>query len=513
MSSRRPRGKPARASAARPASAESAAATRDARLRAVWDAAESACYICDGVRGPRGGLRDFRICDVNAAGVRLCAGRAQEIVGRHLSDCFPSLWPAARFVQELRVLESGLAHAEECRLEVPGAGERCFEKLVVRSGEGIALFLRDITERKQTADLISRWRRELVEAQRMGRIGSWLWDVGSDEVIWSHELYRIAGRDPAEPPPRYVEHACLYRPESWERLRAAVEACLATGQGFELELEMVRPDGGTRWTVARGESGRDRAGRIVLLRGTLQDIDDRKVAELGLKALPQRILEAQETERRQVARELHDGVSQLLASALYRLHALENGVPATWRAGAAAAGNVVRQALTEVRQISHGLRPRVLDDLGLDPALRALARELRLRTGMRVTLRLPAEDEVPRLPPLLEQAVYRIAQEALTNIERHAAARSVILRLLRLERGVRLSIRDDGCGPRATGEEQAPATGLGLRHMQERAQLAGGTFALKSAPGGGTIVVVELPLPLSGPPVNSPAKAPSSSVS
>lgn len=485
----------------------------DARLRAVWNAAESACYICDGERGPRGGLRDFRIRDVNAAGIRLCHRQAQDLVGRRLSDCFPSLWPAGRFMHEIRVLESGLAHIEECRLEVTGEGERCFEKLVVRSGEGLALFLRDVTERKQTADLISRWRRELVETQRMGRIGSWLWDVGSDEVIWSHELYRIAGRDPAESPPRYAEHARLYRPESWARLQTVVEACLATGQAFELELQLVRPDGAARWTVARGEAGRDRSGRIVLLRGTLQDIDDRKVAELELKALPQRILEAQETERRQVARELHDGVSQLLASALYRLHTLENGVPATWRSGAAAASNVVRQALAEVRQISHGLRPRVLDDLGLDPALRALARELRLRTGMRVTLRLPADGEVPRLPPLLEQAVYRIAQEALTNIERHAAAQSVNLRITRLEGGVRLSIRDDGRGPRAAGAEEAPATGLGLRHMQERAQLAGGTFALKSAPGGGTIVVVELPLPLSRVPAAPPETPPPSPVS
>ncbi len=333
MPSRRPRGKSSPA-ADRSTAAAPAAGGRDARLRAVWNASDTACYICDSLRGPRGIVRDFRIRDVNTAGLRLCPCGRGDLIGRGLSECFPTLWPGGRFVHEVQVLETGGMHAEECRLELPGAGERWFEKQIRRSEAGIALFLRDVTERRQTADLIGRWRRELVEAQRMGRIGSWLWDIGPDEVIWSHELYRIAGREPKEPPPRYAEHARLYRPESWARLQAAVEACLAGGEAYELELELVRPDGSTRWIVARGEAGRDRSGRIVLLRGTLQDIHDRKVAELSLKALPQRILEAQETERRQVARELHDGVSQLLASALYRLHSLENGVPAAWRPGA-----------------------------------------------------------------------------------------------------------------------------------------------------------------------------------
>jgi len=465
---------------------------RDARLRAVWNATVTACFICDVIRGPRGHLSDFCIRDVNASGVRLAGRPRDELIGLRLSVCFPRLWPDGRFVLESRVAKTGAPHSEECRLEMPGAGERCFEKHVLKSGDGIAVFLRDVTERKQTAELLARGRRELVAAQRMGRIGSWRWDIGPDNVVWSLELYRIAGRDPASLPPNYADHSQLYRPGSWRRLQAAVQACLTSGAPYELELEMVRPDGAVRWTVAHGEAERDRSGRIVLLRGTLQDVTERKLAELELKALPRRILEAQEAERRRVARELHDGVGQLLVSTAFRLHAFETALPAEWRSGAAAARRLITDALGEVRRISHGLRPSVLDDLGLASALKALVRDFRIRTGVDLTLYVPRR--WPRLPEPLEQAVYRIAQEALTNIERHAAAREVHVRLVRTDNAVRLSVCDNGRGLAPSRRRRTPSSGLGLRHMRERAELAGGTFELTPARGGGTMVSVELPV-------------------
>jgi len=141
----------------------------------------------------------------------------------------------------------------------------------------------DVTARKMAEEALRQRQLELVEAQRVAQVGSWHWDAKNDAVIWSKELYRIAGRDPNHPPPAFGEHAQLYTRESWERLKRAVAETLQTGTAYELDLQMVRPDGGTRWITDRGEALRDTAGKIVSLRGTAQDITERKHVEDGLR--------------------------------------------------------------------------------------------------------------------------------------------------------------------------------------------------------------------------------------
>ena len=141
----------------------------------------------------------------------------------------------------------------------------------------------DISERLQAEEEVRERRQELDEAQRLAKLGNWMWDRSTDTVIWSEEMYRIAGRDPALPAVSYKEHPHLYTSESWERLRAAVETALQTGAPYELELELVRADGKRIWTNARGEVQRDASGEIVKLRGTLQDITERKQSEQALQ--------------------------------------------------------------------------------------------------------------------------------------------------------------------------------------------------------------------------------------
>ena len=152
----------------------------------------------------------------------------------------------------------------------------------------------DITDRKRTEDGLRQKEMELLEAQRLAQIGSWEWDPNADVVTWSRELYRIGGRDPMLPPPSYKECADLFSAESWERLQRAVEAALRHGRSYELDLEMVRPDGTTRWITVRGEAVSDTAGRIIRLRGTAQDITERKLAERELTLANDRLRLAME---------------------------------------------------------------------------------------------------------------------------------------------------------------------------------------------------------------------------
>ena len=218
-----------------------------------------------------------------------------------------------------------------------------------------------------------------------------------------------------------------------------------------------------------------------------------------MRELPRLIREAQEAERRRVARELHDSVNQILSSVKFRLQSIEGKLDA---GTVVEAGDVVQakahleKAIKEVRRISRNLRPSELDDLGLVPALRSLCNEFTERTGVAIdlkTARLPQGLSVD-----LELNLYRIVQEALGNVEKHSRATETSLRLECDGAVVRVVLRDNGRGfdpaqPRGRKrKEQGP--GMGLVDMQERAAFMGGTCALRSSPGEGTEIVIEMPL-------------------
>ncbi|MEO7337565.1 MAG: PAS domain-containing protein, partial [Caldimonas sp.] len=123
--------------------------------------------------------------------------------------------------------------------------------------------------------LMRRQQLALVEAQRLGRMGSWEWEIEADIVTWSEQLYRMFCCDPKRLPPPFAEHAKLVTPESWDALSEAVCHTLKTGEPYELEIRNVRPDGGLGTQIVRGEVVRDEHGAIVAMRGTTQDISER----------------------------------------------------------------------------------------------------------------------------------------------------------------------------------------------------------------------------------------------
>jgi len=230
---------------------------------------------------------------------------------------------------------------------------------------------------------------------------------------------------------------------------------------------------------------------VVFLSGLFITIRERRLADAKLKELTQRIIDTQEEERGRVARELHDSISQILVSVRY---ALETAQRRLAKGDARASQNIDRGittltgAIQEVRRISRDLRPGMLDDLGLGPALRSLIDDFRQRTGIETQFETVVFHN--RLDSDSKITLYRIAQEALTNIERHADATHVRISIAGSRRGALMRIADNGKGlPGAT-----PSRGLGLRNMQERIEQLDGTLRILSSKNGTTI---EASVPLS----------------
>jgi signal transduction histidine kinase len=202
------------------------------------------------------------------------------------------------------------------------------------------------------------------------------------------------------------------------------------------------------------------------------------------------VVSAQELERRRLARELHDETGQALTSILLKLKSIEDeGDPAQLADATAELRELVVTTLQDVRALAVELRPKALDDFGLVSALERLVETFREQTGMEVDLepRLGAE----RLPREIETTLYRITQEALTNVVKHARATRVSIVLTRRDGAVSAVIEDDGRGI-STGEPTGD--GLGLVGMRERVALVGGRLVVESPPGGGTTLSIEVPI-------------------
>jgi signal transduction histidine kinase len=198
-----------------------------------------------------------------------------------------------------------------------------------------------------------------------------------------------------------------------------------------------------------------------------------------------------ERERHRIARALHDEVAQLLAVVQLALEDVRGEVSAAARPRFAEAIERIDEAGGRVRRIAHELRPSMLDDLGLVPALEFLAAGIGGRGGLEVAVESSAGG---RLPRAAETALYRIAQEALSNVVRHARARRAEIRLETPDRAVSLTVRDDGDGFDVERARRPGTPSLGLSGIEERVRALGGSFEIRSAPGAGTELRVGVPL-------------------
>lgn len=263
-----------------------------------------------------------------------------------------------------------------------------------------------------------------------------------------------------------------------------------------LEVELRR----LNETVERSDKMASQVNMCLsLLSGSLQGVTY-KLEELQLRQqLSMRIIKAQEEERLRVAREIHDGPAQLMANVVLRAEICEKLMdiePDKVRKELRDLKEMVKESLHEVRKIIFDLRPMVLDDLGVVPTLRRFIAELQKRSPISVELVVLSGEEY-RLPGPLEVAVFRIVQEALNNIFKHAGAKRAVVRLELQPRRINVSISDDGCGfetQRIMGMGEMDRDNFGLLGMKERVELLSGQIKINSKPGKGTEIQVTIPV-------------------
>jgi two-component system, NarL family, sensor histidine kinase UhpB len=207
----------------------------------------------------------------------------------------------------------------------------------------------------------------------------------------------------------------------------------------------------------------------------------------------QAVLRAQEEERRRLARDLHDEVNQALTAILLRLEALSQEAPPERAGEVAELKRLASEAMEQLQGLARQLRPAALDDHGLETAIETQLRRFSSRTGVETRLRV--EGDPGALDGDIQTALYRVAQEALANVGRHAGASCVEVELTTSGTGAGLRVRDNGAGfdPSRPAAGDGPGAGLGLTGMAERARLAGGELDVRSAPGSGTTVALRIP--------------------
>jgi len=288
----------------------------------------------------------------------------------------------------------------------------------------------------------------------------------------------------------------------------------------DLEFELVRKDGSHMWVLLSATAIKNAAGKFVASRSTFVDITDRRRAEeairrlneqleervaertarlaereMQLKALVGKLVAAQEEERRSVAYEIHDGLTQVAIATHQHLQLFADTHPPGSPVTPGELDRVLSLAQRVVREARHvidGLRPTALDDFGLATALRLMVEELREEEGWEVDY----EENLGarRLGPEVETGLYRVAQEALSNARKHAGVKEARVKLAHEKRKVRLEVEDRGRGfdPRASRKAGAPGERVGLAGMRERIGLLGGDLKVTSELGKGTFVVAEV---------------------
>jgi PAS domain S-box-containing protein len=389
---------------------------------------------------------------------------------------------------------------KQAKAEINRLNEELEQRVVERTSELAVAndkLRTEIAERKQIEEALRTSEAQLAEAQQLAQLGSWSRELATNVVTWSDEMFRIFGMEPQKVGTTYEAFLERVHPDDRTAMRAVIEDAFKHHRPFSCEYRITRLDGAARIIHERGSVAVDDAGKPIRAFGTAQDITERKHAEEELRtsreqlrALAAYLQSVREEERTRISRELHDEIGQGLTAiklALQRSTAGQSGAAANLEQ----ALDLANELIGRVRNLSLELRPAMLDDLGLLAALRWHFERYTAQCKIDVDFKYTGLDD-RRFSPEIETAAYRIVQEALTNVARHAGVDQVAVEIAAVRDRLRIQIKDRGVG--FDPHPLSVARTAGLSGMRERAIILGGKLEILSSPGAGTVLSAILPL-------------------
>jgi PAS domain S-box-containing protein len=438
--------------------------------------------------------QDFIYLEVNDAFEKLTGFK--DVVGKKVTEIIPGIREADPELFETygRVALTGKPETFEIYLASLGTWHSV-SLYSPRKGYFVAVF-DVITERKRTEAALRESEERYRELFENAKDAIYVHDLSGRYVSVNRAAERLTGYSCAEILGKHFWD--FVATDDKKQVRKNLCKKLKETGETNYEVEIINREG-ARVPVEVSSRLIYENGVTVGVQGSVRDITERKRARQALLTYSRRLIAAQESERGRIARELHDQVGQMLTALKLNLHAIQSARD-EGEVSLLIEDNLkmLDGALEQVRDLSVGLRPPLLDDLGLVTALHWFVDHQAQRTGVRAEFISDSVDSDLRFSTELETACFRIAQEALTNVARHARAKTVTIRLSRKRDHLILLIEDDGVGfemEALQGHALASAT-LGLRGMQERAHAVGGRVKIDSATHKGTQVFVELPIAL-----------------
>jgi PAS domain S-box-containing protein len=365
--------------------------------------------------------------------------------------------------------------------------------LIVLEAALIAGLLWHRTRRRRAERELALTYDRLTLAVMAARSTGWDADYRHSRIRWFGDLESIFGFSSGHHEAPFGDFARRVHPDDRERFDAAFDVARDNREPYAAEFRIVHPNGMVRWVSSRGKFYYGPDGMPERMLGMALDVTERKLAEEALSRLSGQLINAQEEERRRIAREIHDDFQQRLAVLAIELESLSQDI------GEKDAIALLRlrelscqvNALgTDLHSLSHRLHSSTLDSMGLVAALKGLCSEFRKHHDLDASL--VAENVPEKIPNETALCLFRIAQEALQNARKHSRAQTAEVRVEGLEGTIHLSISDQGMG--FDPEKSARKEGIGIRSMEERARLVDGRLEVRSEPGNGTTIQVWVPV-------------------
>lgn len=357
----------------------------------------------------------------------------------------------------------------------------------------------DISGLKEAEFALRASEQHLAHAQEMASLGSWELDVKENSLKWSDEVYRIFGRDKKQFKGNYEAFLETVHPEDRDWVHEANMKSTHEKKPYDITHRIVLPDGSIKTVQEKSKTYFDKEGNPVRVEGTVLDITEKKEAEEKLKKshqqlrdLSNKLQSIREEDKKRISREIHDELGQTLTAIKLDMTWLEKRIDVSEPPVQDKIKSIyshIENSLETVRRVSTELRPQVLDVMGFCEALQWQAEKFMENTNIKCKLNV--EPEGIKLQPELSTDLFRIFQEALTNISRHSQASQVTIDFVESNTGYQLRVKDDGVGIDQSRIDHSAS--LGLLGIRERALIWQGNVEIKGIVGEGTLLTVDIP--------------------